>query len=53
MWEVWVCNPHIDSTGAYYDAFKTREQAVACRDEYNRWLDMDETYTYIIYNTGD
>jgi hypothetical protein len=50
-WQVWIGYRVSLALDGFYEAFKTREEAVACRDDYNEY--SDETYAYIIYDNGD
>lgn len=50
MWEVWISCRYWNAS-QLYDSFPTREEANACRDEYNEY--SDETYAYVVQDTGD
>jgi hypothetical protein len=51
MWQVWTSNHYSYPKEYLYDTFKTKEEARACRDEYNEWA--DETFAYIVEDVGD
>jgi len=49
MYEVWVGDGYCKD--AFYDAFKTYEEARACADAYNAF--DDEMTAYVVHDQGD